>query len=320
MCGEGKCSVAGSCRSTNLTEVLSPVGSTPLGKKNAKCFPSDATVQVMSSSSFVATRRMEELRVGDRVLAAEGVFSEIFAFMDHAADLEAEYVELTMSGGRTLSVTEEHILFAHADKSPVLAGELAPGDLLWLLAPPLQEGVAAGASSSSRVAMSRRIVSVGRMRRRGMHAPLTVEGSLVVDGVLASSYAGVKTLHWAGRPLLTGHTAGAMLHAPLRRLCGLCPQYCSPAYHSADLGRHVWTQWILDNLAWLRALNYAHDDLRLAVVAEASWQSWAAAGLLSAAAVLLVFFHVVLWVLSPSSLAAIGLLAVRRHLRGLRKQ
>lgn len=229
------------------------VGDSPMC---AQCFPSAAEVSVQLEDGTVATRAMERLRVGDHVLTLTG-FSKVFAFMDHAVDTESEYVQFETASGHRLSLTADHIVFAGAEKTPVLAESVAEGDLLW---------TAAGARAEFAPS---RVVGVRRALERGMHAPLTLQGSVVVNGVLSSSYAKARALRWGNRTLMSGHDLGKALHEPLRIACGQVPSLCGEEWHSPE-GRHAWTQLILDNFGWLQAMNQDHSDLRAALLVEPS--------------------------------------------------
>lgn len=251
------------------------------------CFPSDATVQVLVGADTVATATMEDIKVGDRVLTAAG-FSEVYAFMDHTTVPEIQYLKFRTDSGAELRLTEEHIVFAHADRQPVLASEVKEGDFLWVMHRPDELGMEKASLKLSRV------VDVTFEQAKGAHAPLTVEGSLIVDGILASSSAGVQTLRWGDLPLLTGHRAVMLAHAPLRFLCNFMPSACGPEWHSAELGRHLWTQWVLDHLGWLRAMTLEHGDLQVAF-SSLSLKAWAAAMVQVIAAIVLVQFDKVLF-------------------------
>merc|ERR1712060_315830 len=73
---------------------------------------------------------------------------------------------------------------------------------------------------------------------------------------------------------------------------------CGPEWHSAELGRHVWTQWVLDHLGWLRAINLEYHDLQLAF-RETSVTACVAALVQVLAALVLVFLHAVIFSFSP---------------------
>jgi len=272
------------------------------------CFPSSAAVQVLDGPDTVATRKMEHLKVGDRVLTAGG-FSEVYAFMDHTTVVEIEYIKFATDSGAELRLTKDHIVFAHADRQPVLAADVKEGDFLWVA-----DGPHALAMKEVPLRLSR-VVAVTLEHARGAHAPLTVEGSLLVDGVLASSSAGVQTLSWGGLPLLTGHKAVMLVHSPLRFLCKLVPAACGPEWHSAELGRHCWTQWVLDHFGWLRTMNLKHHDLQVAF-SETSVTAWASALVQVLTAVALVFCDAVLFSLSPWQAFAVLVLLWAKGMQG----
>lgn len=231
----------------------------------AQCFPDDAVVSVELPGGLVAARAMSQLRVGDSVLTEAG-FSKVFAFMDHAVGAEVEYVQVETASGHALAATASHMVYAHEDRRAVLAGSLVEGDWLW----------ASLATNGSDGFAQSRVASVKRTWRRGMHAPLTEQGSIVVDGLLASSYANIKTLRWGDRSIVSGHDLGRYLHEPLRLACSAAPALCSPSWHSLE-GRHLWTQFLLDNFSWLQAMNDIHSDIHDALFVRPSAYSWLSA-------------------------------------------
>ena len=258
----------------------------------AQCFPNDATVTVRLPAELgggVEARAMDRLRVGDVVRTQKG-FSRVFAFMDHAAAAEAAYVRIETASGGALRLTADHMVYAHARREPVLAGSVRVGDRVWVAV----NNATARADAGAFPFAPSRVVGVSRTLERGMHAPLTEEGSVVVDGVLASSYAKVKSLTWGGEgaTLVTGHTLNKHMHAPLRLACAAVPALCAERWHSADGGRHAYTQFLLDHFEWLQIMNHQHSDLRAALVGtEASPASvLAAATQLAAAAALCLCF------------------------------
>jgi len=272
------------------------------------CFPSSATVQKLVGQDTIATR-MDEVHVGDRVLTAAG-FSKVFAFLDHTSAVEVEYLRFGTESGRELLLTKEHSVYVHADRQPVLAMEVRRGDLLWVARshPSGAVGIATAPLEPSRV------VAVTAERAKGAHAPITEEGSLLVDGVLASSYAGVQSLRWGETTLMTGHRVNMLVHAPLRFVCEIAPSACGPAWHDAELGRHVWTQWVIDRFGWLHELNLEHSDLR-AACCSLSPTAWAAACAQVLAALTLLVLDSAVFSFAPGQLVAVLLLlwARRRH-------
>lgn len=232
---------------------------------------------------------MDSLKIGDSVLTANG-FSEIFAFMDHSTSEETEYLNFAV-GNKVLRVSKDHIVYAHAEKIPILAHSIIEGDILWHM-------------ESTANATSLRpspVLHISTSFEAGKHAPLTKDSSIIVDGVLVSSYANVKSLTWGATVLFHGHQINKYMHAPLRWMCEISPKHCGPEFHSKNFGRHAWTQWILDNFSWLQALNYQHNDIKASLFDDSSLESVAAAATLLFFAGFLSLSHGVIFAHSPSS-------------------
>ena len=165
---------------------------------------------------------------------------------------------------------------AHDDRRPVLAETVVKGDKIWMQ-------VSSNATTIEYPTfVASTVVSVSTVVKQGMHAPLTVEGSIVVDGVLASSYAKVHSVTWGENYVLFhGHDINMQMHAPLRLACSAMPSLCGKHWHSSEGGRHAWTQMLLSKFSWLQAMNLQHHDLRSALVerhmatsrAGATWRS-----------------------------------------------
>merc|ERR1711879_607881 len=96
------------------------------------------------------------------------------------------------------------------------------------------------------------------------------------------------------------------------------PSACAPRWHSKELGRHLWTQWVLDRFDWARAMNYKHSDLRSATIgAQANWTSWKAVVVQALPVAILYVFHATVFSLAPNRVfVIIAILAGRWWLRG----
>jgi hypothetical protein len=218
----------------------------------AQCFPSSATVRVMDKSGTRSVRRIGDLNVGDRVQTSRG-YSEVFAFMDHSEESLGRYLRVRTEASVDLHVSAMHFVFAHAAYVPVMARELVVGDTVWV-----------ATDAEGQVLAPTRVASVSVQTLQGLHAPLTREGSLVVDGVSVSSYAHVHSIRWRGTMLLSGHAIGKLLHYPLDVLCSNFNRFCSSDWHD-ERGRHAWTQLLITNTRWLQTANEVYSDLSAAV-------------------------------------------------------
>ena len=193
-CGNGKC-----CPSGDQCTPFCDKGDCNIICTAPACFPADATVLLEDGS----IRAMAELRLGDRVqvVRADGSlgFSEIYLQTHKDALSAAPFVELTLASGRTLSLSPRHFIPtgpSFADATVKAAEELRVGDLVWSQA---GDGMAADP-----VVAARTLVDVG------LYNPLTMTGTIVVDGVVASAHS-----DWFLDGIVSPHAQAAVYQAIL---------------------------------------------------------------------------------------------------------
>jgi len=157
------------------------------------CFPGDATVQLEDGT----TKAMAALAVGDKVLTHGGQYSEVFMFSHRLADAEATFVEIKTLSTTTLALTAGHYLYAN--------GKLAQAHTV-------RRGDNVTLADGKRA----RVTAVGSVRKQGLHNPHTLQGDIVVDGVLTSTYTAAfsPTLaHIVLAPLRAMYRAGVHIFA-----------------------------------------------------------------------------------------------------------
>jgi len=190
---------------------------TPEEDDESVCFPADATVTLASG----ATVRMDALAVGDTVAVGGGRFSDVFAFTHADAGAVTPFVRLTVAPPAadacaahpsTLRLTAGHYLSVNGRLAA--ASTVVVGDLL----------LRADGSSAA-------VVAVGGVVAGGLYNPQTVDGSILVDGVVTSTYTTAVAPHVAAAALapmralyaVGGGRAGGWL-TRVSRLSGLLPR------------------------------------------------------------------------------------------------
>ncbi|XP_061778235.1 sonic hedgehog protein [Nerophis ophidion] len=180
--------------------------------KSGGCFPGSSSVTLQDGS----TKAVKDLQAGDRVLAADGdgnlVFTDFIAFIDRDSTTRRLFYVIEADGGHRIALTAAHLLFVSPNSTAggsaraVFASRVRPGHRV--LVP---DGGRLRAATVSRVSTVERV---------GSFAPVTVQGTLVVDRVLASCYAVVQDhqlAHRALAPLRLAHWVSSLLWGAQRR-------------------------------------------------------------------------------------------------------
>ena len=136
---------------------------------------------------------MSDLRVGDSVLSMDGsgamVYSEVLLFLDRDPGQVRTFINLKTDSGRVLTLTPSHLVetskfdsvssgsleSTRSEFRSTFAGTVESGDLVLV--------------NIDGSLHAEKVVEVSVNKLKGVYAPLTYTGTLVVDDVLASSYA-----------------------------------------------------------------------------------------------------------------------------------
>jgi Hint module len=137
----------------------------PSTVKGSSCFPGSAMVELESG----ARRRMDKIKIGDRVKVGLGEFSEVFMFTHKTHTWIYDFVKITTSSGHSVSLTGGH--YIHVNGGLAAASLVAVGDMLQL-----------GTGEATKV------TAVTCVQSAGIYNPQTLHGDIVVDGIRASTY------------------------------------------------------------------------------------------------------------------------------------
>lgn len=167
------------------------------------CFPADS---VVFKNGFLPVRMddvRERMSILTRSLSGGGQYSDVFMFGHRNVEESHEYLEVCSEDERErcLTISREHYVYSALDRLQT-AGSLHPGGFLQL-------------ANGSFV----KITSIRKRRKVGLYSPVTLDGSLIVDGFRVSAYSSVTNPRLAHRAL-----------APLRLL------YRLKLYELAGLG------------------------------------------------------------------------------------
>jgi len=174
---------------------------------SGSCFPGNATVQLEDGSS----KTMSALEIGDKVLTENGEYSDVYMFSHRLTDIRSAFVRIA-AGGHSLMLTANHYLYVN-DKLAV-ASTVKVGDKV------------KGHDGSDIT-----VTSVEAAWADGLYNPHTMNGDIVVDGILTSTYTSdinpslahaalwpVRMLHSLGQ-----NVVGEAFHAGSELLASVLP-------------------------------------------------------------------------------------------------
>ena len=151
------------------------------------CFPPSAAVKTLNGSITMNT-----LQLGMKVLSlnqdGQLVYSPVIAFLDKDTKRESKYTTIETEDGTTLTLTRSHLIHSipqgnHAvlnnpnSALPIFPFKIKVNDYIYVTSEQLPQ-----------LRLSK-VVKVTNSKLIGNYAPLTLEGTIIVDGVLASCYA-----------------------------------------------------------------------------------------------------------------------------------
>lgn len=187
-----------------------------MAAKSGGCFPGSATVHLEKGG----TKLVKDLRPGDRVLVADTdgrlLYSDFLTFLDREdGSHKLFYVIETRQPRARLLLTAAHLLFVAPQQNQSEAGPAGGRALFASRVRPGQRVFVLGEGGRQLLPAAVHRVSL-REEASGAYAPLTAQGTILIDRVLASCYAVIEEHSWA-------HWAFAPFRLLQAVLAALCP-------------------------------------------------------------------------------------------------
>lgn len=195
------------------------------------CFSSSNTVEIRGKGSMP----IEFLTIGDWVKVSEvGKYSRVYSLAHRDHKTSILFLQIYSEGRQApIEISERHMLFV--DGKPIMAKDVKIGDLL------------NGALRVTRITVA---------KNRGLYAPLTEDGEIVVSGVKSSCYSSVLDI-----PLSLQISLYHWWLLPLRVRC---------QFDFGSCRQERYTQGFSERLFWLlspaRQLSSFHPSVQLSTV------------------------------------------------------
>jgi hypothetical protein len=198
------------------------------------CFPGEAQVTLENNERV----QLNDLKVGDSIATYGGnspSYSEVYTFIDYQKDiyldfLELQYLEESGKQGK-IALSHEHLIMAKrfGEAKFVQAKDVRVGDYIF---------------KSFNGTVSPVIISSIRVAKyKGALAPATMDGTVIVNDIVVSSYAAAS------------HNVVHAVFAPLRFAYKIAPSLVS-----YDLnGMHPYAKFLFDGFSnWAQHPNYLY--------------------------------------------------------------
>lgn len=174
------------------------------------CFSSSMTVVVKGKGNT----SMDKIKVGDEVLTGMGKYEQIYSIDHHHPTKPASFIQIHYSlptkedsdnGQGPLELSSKHMVFMVENSNPVPANTIKIGDQVQTLSGP---GT---------------VTKISSVSRKGLFNPLTEKGSIVVNGIVSSTYsAHLSNDEWigtAGYKLISHQDFFHIVLQPYRYVC-----------------------------------------------------------------------------------------------------
>lgn len=161
------------------------------------CFASNSTI----ITSTGGKKLISELEIGENVLSMDSagntIFSEVLMFLDREINKTREFIKLEVDGGKSITVTQSHLLIVWTPSISLTHYKFAMQ---------VEEGEYLLVNNRENVLEPMKVKHKSIQTLTGFFAPLTKEGTIIVDSIAASCYALVNSqqiAHWSFLPIRT---------------------------------------------------------------------------------------------------------------------
>jgi len=178
-----------------------------------ECFSSAATAEVEHTGKTL----VKDIRVGDKVLTGSNNYKPVYTIDHKNPHKQTSFVQIYSKGNDSpLEITNSHMVFVHGKKHPIRASAVKVG------------------ASLRTVNGSSIVTDISYITREGLWNPITSDGTIVVDGIITSTYNVPFTnindgahVEVAGFSLMSHHDFLHLLSSPYRAIClGMSLSFC----------------------------------------------------------------------------------------------
>ena len=208
------------------------------------CFSGVSTVMVEGNGKVP----LEHVRIGDRVLTANEKYESVYSFGHRHQSLQLEFLRIattSVGGDMPIEISANHMIYVvrkdGVDRM-LPASMVQIGDVL-MSGPPEHPC---------------HVVRIDRVVREGVFAPFTESGTIVVNGLLASTFVAFSESHELGLGVSYQWLARTF-EAPHRWYCGVFDCSNETYHEETGISNWVYDAWTAAN--WIVSLKHDGNPL-----------------------------------------------------------
>ncbi|XP_048240427.1 sonic hedgehog protein-like [Haliotis rufescens] len=190
------------------------------------CFPQNAEVVSHTNGSIL----MKDIQIGEQLMSVssngEITYSPVFLFGHANSNVTSEFINI-ITRQVSIKLSPDHHIYTKYDNQIVTvpSRQITRGNVIFRL------------DSNNNRLVEDEVTDICFCIEKGLYAPFTMSGTLVVEGVLASCYVDCVPPNWA-HPLLW----------PVRLMYRMSPSFLAWISKPQTDGIPNWIHWIMETL------------------------------------------------------------------------
>jgi Hint module len=245
---------------------MSPVA--PSTPTPATCFSSSNTVYVKD----IGVTPIHQLQIGDMVQSDHiGTYTQVYGFGHYDHGRETDYMQFYMSNSNDipLEISSLHYVYIKSRQDTTDNDTMNRNDMVTIQASNIMIN-----DTIWNGKQYQKIQSIRYIKRRGVYAPLTQAGYLLVSNVMVSNYVHLLNDHINSYLLWHQHTLGHILFFSYRYYCQFNIKQCQKfryyegysywSYYVVKIGTHMNQNY---HFGWLYALFISCISIPMVLIA-----------------------------------------------------
>ena len=209
------------------------------------CFSSHTIVYIKDFDENIKKKRMCDLSIGDRVQACDVksrrvIYSEVIMFAHRDPSVkQVNYLKIVLEDASNIVLSSNHLIMSGERMKATMARNIKVDHMLFTI-------------NEERVISSKKVVAIEEIIDSGVFCPITKEGNVVVNNILASCYASVNDqAFFHGLFKISAQNLAHLGLLPMRVLHKFCVKWVGQLA-GKDQSVHPYIRWLCKlKLQWM---------------------------------------------------------------------